>query len=472
MALKVLVVDSSEEWLGNAKAFFEEALYDVKCVSNGKDAQLALYNDKYFAVVMNYSVKNHNGAQVLKFIRTNHPSQKVVLMFDSEEVMGGPDKEDKFKKMGASEIAIKPFEMSHLADLLEGHQSLGDLVATLPKNKGQSEEVEVMEQDDEFTGIKIDEFFSSQAVLFDVFVQLSSGKYIKILHAGDIFSKERIDKYKNEKGVEYLYFHKKDRRKYIQFNNFIAKKLINTPGVTGNLRMTQLKNVADKYIEEVYTQGMKPQVIDQGKEVVNNVFHFVEKQDDLHQILKDFKEFDPEAYEHSFMVSVFATAIIKQFDWQSQITIEATALACLFHDVGKMKLPENIRKMRPIDMDDEQMEEYQKHPEYGVEIVDENRTISNSVKQIIMQHHEAYDGTGFPLGIKSSKILMLANIVACANDFVHIMIDEELTPPEALRKMLTNREQVSKYNSTIVENFINVFVDPAKIIKDDKKKIA
>ncbi len=472
MALSVLIVDPDDEWLQSAASFFKEQFYTVKVVNNGKDAQLALYNEKYFAVILNYSVKNHAGGQVLKFIRTNHPSQKVVMIFENEDLCGGPEGVEKFKKMGASEVAIKPFEIGYLSQLLEGHQSLGDMMTSLPKKGGVTEEVEVTSQDEEFTSIRIDEFYSSQAVLFDVYVKLASGRYVKILHAGDTFSKERIDKYKDEKGVEFLFFHKKDRRKYIQFNNFIAKKLINTKNVGGNTRINQLKNVAEKYLEEVHTQGMKPQVIEQGKEIVSNIFTFVEKQEDLYKILKDFEAFDPKAYEHSFMVSVFATAIIKQFEWQSQITIESTALACLFHDIGKMKLPREIYDLRPVEMDDEQMAIYKKHPEYGVEMVENNRMISNSVKQIILQHHEAYNGTGFPYGIKSSRILTLANIVCCADDFVHIMIDESLSPPEALKKMLMNREQVARYNSMIVENFIKVFVDPAKILNSDSKKVS
>ena len=49
------------------------------------------------------------------------------------------------------------------------------------------------------------------------------------------------------------------------------------------------------------------------------------------------------------------------------------------------------------------------------------------------------------------------------------MIDEKVSPVEALKKMLTNRDQIAKYNSMIVENFIKVFTDPEKIIKDEKK---
>ena len=193
-----------------------------------------------------------NGLQVLKFIRTNHPSQKVILVFNDEETMGGQEKEEKYKKLGATEIAVKPFEISHLADLLEGHQSLGDLMSTLPKKEGVSDEVEVQESDNEFTGVKIDEFFSSAAVLFDVYVKLSSGKYIKILHAGDTFSQERIDKYKNDKGVEFLYFHTKDRRKYVQYNNFIAKKLISNKDSEYDKNSKILAEIFNKILSNPY----------------------------------------------------------------------------------------------------------------------------------------------------------------------------------------------------------------------------
>jgi putative nucleotidyltransferase with HDIG domain len=467
LALKVLLVDPSDEWLATATEFLVEQLYEVAKVNNGKDAQLALYNDDFFAVILNFETKNHSGMQVLKFIRSNHPSQRVVMVLNSQDLLdSGKTSEEKLKKMGATEIAVKPFEVSHLKDLLEGHQSLGDIMSTITRREGQSEEVEVDTPDEEFTKVRIDDFYSAKAVLFDVYVQLRSNRYVKILHSGDTFSKERIDKYKNEKNVEHLYFHNSDRRKFVQYHNQLAKKLINNEKMPAQVKVKMLKNVADKYVQEAFHQGMKPQVIDQGKQVCENIFNLVEKEKGLYQILKSYEEFDPTAFTHAFLVSLFSTAIIKQFDWQSRTTIEATAMACLFHDIGKMKLPRELLNKRPIEMDDEEMELYKSHPELGVEIIEGNRLINNSVKQIILQHHENFDGTGFPYGKRGSKILTLANIVHLADDFVHIMVDEEVDPPTALRKMLMDQEQISKYNSMIVENFIKVFVDPEKIIKD------
>lgn len=467
MALKILLVDHDPEWLDTATKFLTSQFYEVKGVNNGKDAQLALYNDKYFAVIINWDVKNHAGSQVLKFIRTNYPAQRVVLILDNDSIItSGAYDDEKLKKIGATEILIRPFEMMALRDVLEGHQSLGDLVSNLPKKEGVSPEVEVSMKDDEFTSVKIDEFYSTKAVLFDIFIRLESGRYVKILHAGDAFTKERIDKYKNDKGVKELFFHNSDRRKFIQYNNYLTKKILSNKAVPGAQKVSMLKNVGDKFVQEVHTQGVKPQVIEQGKEVCATIFKFVEKQEDLYKILKDLEGADPNIFTHSFLVSLYATAIIKQFEWQSQITIESTALACLLHDIGKTRLPKEIIGLSPLHMSDEQFELYKMHPEWGAEIVEQNRYINNSVKQIIIQHHECFDGTGFPTGKKGSKILTLANIVRLADDFVHYMLEDELKPTEALKKILSNPEMVTRYNSTIIENFIRVFVDPAKIQKE------
>lgn len=468
MALKILLVDPDETWLSDAKNYLKANLYDVVAVHNGKDAQLHLYNDKFFAVVLNYEVQNHSGPQVLKFIRTNYPSQRVILILnDNRRHESGEVTEDNLQRLGVHELMIRPFEHSALKEALEGHQSLGDLMSNLPKKEGASEETEVQMTDENFTSIKIDEFYSSNSVLFDIYIKLNANKYLKILHAGDAFSKERIDKYKNEKKVEHLYFHNSDRRKFVQYNNFLAKKLVENTNVPVQSKANMLKNVSEKYLEEAFTVGLKPQVLDQGKEVCENVFQLVENSKDLHKLLKSFNDFDPSAYSHAFVVTLYTTAIIKQFEWQSKATIESAAMACMFHDIGKTLLPKEIALKNKSELTLEELEIYKTHPELGVKVVETNRLINNSVKQIILQHHEAFDGSGFPFGKKGSKILTLANIIGLVDDFVHIMVEQKLAPTDALKRILVNKEMVAKYNTTIVENFIKVFVDPEKISTKD-----
>ena len=92
--------------------------------------------------------------------------------------------------------------------------------------------------------------------------------------------------------------------------------------------------------------------------------------------------------------------------------------------------------------------------------------IPKSVKQIVAEHHEACDGSGFPRGIKDSKIYTLAKIVFLADTFVHIMTEKELKPIEALKEILMDPDVSYKYNGLIIENFTKVFIDPDKIKRE------
>lgn len=468
MALKILIIDPNEEWLYAAKEFFEKAFYQVEVVSNGKDAQLALYNDKYFAVILNLETKNHSGFQVLKFIKTNHGNANTITILEKE-----PDQNDSeaitvdmLKKMGSNETLIKPFELENLRVVLEGHQSVGDLVASLPRRKGASAEEEVALADDQFTKIRIDEFYTSKPVLFDIFIKIGGSKYVKILHAGDEFEKARVDKYKNEKKMEYFHFQKKDIAKFVKFNNFVTKKLIANKDLSAKIKVKMLHNVAEKYLEQAFTEGMKPQIVDQGKDICKNVYSLIEKQPNLYKLLRSYQDFDPSAFTHAYLVTLFSSMIIKNFEWQSKTTIETTAMACMFHDIGKMALPKKYLEKKNSELSEEELEEYKTHCEKGFEILDGNRLVNNSIKQIVLQHHEAFDGTGFPYGKRGSKILTLANIVCLSDDFVHIIIDQDKKPIEALKVLLSSRDKLTRYNSRIVENLIKTFADPSKLPKE------
>ena len=464
MALKILIVDPDESWANQTKKYFSDASYEVQTVHNGREAQLKIYNDKFFAIIINYATENHSCMQVLKFIKSNSTNQRVIVVGNEQKILDEQEiTEEKLQKLGVANLCVKPFDISLLKEVLEGHLSLSDLIANVAKKEGVSEETEVALTDDNFSSIKIDEFYSSQAVLFDIYIKITNNKYLKILHTGDTFSKERLDKYKNEKKVDSLYFHNSDRRKFIQYNNFLSKKLIANENVPAYNKVNILKNVTEKFIEEAYTVGIKPLVIDQGKEVCETVFQLIENQKDLYNVLRSYQNFDPTAYSHAFLVTLYSTAIIKQFEWQSKATIETTAMACMFHDIGKTLLPKEFIGMSVKNMSPDQVEQYKQHPELGFGIIENNRALNNSVKQIILQHHEAYDGTGFPFQKKGQKILTLANIVCLSDDFVHIMMDEKLQPTEALKRILMDKEGVKRYNSILIEKFIKVFVDPDKI---------
>ena len=471
MKLKVLLIDSDRKWLSKAHKYLKKNLYSADYAVNGREAQLLLYKNRYFAVILNMRVKNHSGVQVLRFVRTNHPTQKVVVILeknishDASKDQDGLPMKDILAKYRVDDVLISPFPIDSLKEIIEGHEGIESIITARREREKLSEEEDVYCPDDEFTKIKISQFYSSRQILFDVFIRLKSSRYIKILHAGEKFSKERLNRYQNDKKVEYLHFRKNDIGKYVKFHNFLSKKIVEKDSIDSEIKLTALKNVSEKFLEQSFYEGVHPRVLEQGRVLANNIYELVKKQKDLYKILNEYQEFDPNAYTHSFLVTLFSTAIIRKFKWQSQKTIETCAISCLLHDVGKSKFPKEMLDKRPPDMDKKELEIYRQHPEMGLQLVEGNKLINNSVKQIILQHHEYFDGSGFPHGRSRSKILTLANIVCLADDYVHLMIERKQSPINAIKTFLQeNADNLNFYNPIIVDGLAKVFVDSEEIL--------
>jgi len=90
-------------------------------------------------------------------------------------------------------------------------------------------------------------------------------------------------------------------------------------------------------------------------------------------------------------------------------------LACLLHDIGKIGVDENIlNKKGKLDL--HEFEEVKKHPLVGYDIL-KDLDFMERVKNVILQHHERVDGSGYPFGLKDQEIDLLAKILAGADAY-------------------------------------------------------
>lgn len=86
----------------------------------------------------------------------------------------------------------------------------------------------------------------------------------------------------------------------------------------------------------------------------------------------------------------------------------------MLHDIGKTKVPDSILD-KPDRLSDKEFEEIKKHPEYGYEIIRSFPEISRTAAQVVLQHHERCDGSGYPYHLKAKEIHLLSKIVAVSD---------------------------------------------------------
>jgi putative nucleotidyltransferase with HDIG domain len=158
----------------------------------------------------------------------------------------------------------------------------------------------------------------------------------------------------------------------------------------------------------------------------------------MHLIQKNFA--DEDMYFHSLNVSVLAMMLANEQKC-TQEQIKAVGMAAIFHDIGKANVPDKVlMKTEPLTRAEEGV--VQLHTQHGVEI-GRKAGMSDLVLEVIANHHEYMDGTGYPRGLKGNAIPMITRIVTIANVYDnlcnHIDHRQSLTPHEALSRMYAHR---------------------------------
>jgi len=163
---------------------------------------------------------------------------------------------------------------------------------------------------------------------------------------------------------------------------------------------------------------------------------------------------DHYTYGHSRKVSKYAVALAKAIGLP-QDRVATIRAAGLLHDIGKVGIPDSIlNKKGPLT--EEEWEPVREHPKLGVEILRHIIDLANCLPAIL-HHHEYYDGSGYPSGLKGDSIPIEARILAIADAYDAITsprpYHEQLPPEEAINEL--KRCTGTQFDPELVGAFCN-----------------
>nr|MBQ8252549.1 HD-GYP domain-containing protein [Lachnospiraceae bacterium] len=118
---------------------------------------------------------------------------------------------------------------------------------------------------------------------------------------------------------------------------------------------------------------------------------------------------DPYTAGHSQRVSDMASKVCELIGLKQDV-IEQIHIAAHLHDIGKIGVPDAVLN-KTERLNDEEWEQIKKHPSIGAEILSKSHHLSE-VKEIVLHHHERFDGKGYPHGLKAEQIPVGARIIA------------------------------------------------------------
>lgn len=136
----------------------------------------------------------------------------------------------------------------------------------------------------------------------------------------------------------------------------------------------------------------------------------------------------PAVAAHSRRVSTFAVRLAAQYGLPPE-AIETIRLGALLHDVGKILVPVRILT-KPGRLTEREWQQLRSHSEIGAEL-GRDHDVAEAVRDIILHHHEWYDGTGYPDCLEGASIAWPVRIVSVMDAF------DALTSPRAYRAALS-----------------------------------
>ncbi|KJR46687.1 metal dependent phosphohydrolase [Desulfosporosinus sp. I2] len=191
-------------------------------------------------------------------------------------------------------------------------------------------------------------------------------------------------------------------------------------------------------------------------DVVDNIINELLANRDIVVNVLDIRAINDFTYGHSVSVAILSiiTGIAMGYD---HTKLSKLAAGALLHDIGKSKFPEHLlNKVDPLNEEEEQL--FQGHTIAGFEILKNIREFSLAAAHVALQHHERYDGTGYPRQLKGEGISEFARIVTVADIYdkmtTSIVGRPRCMPFQALEIIMANRGIF--LDPEVVEHFMNI----------------
>ncbi len=299
-----------------------------------------------------------------------------------------------------------------------------------------------------YFSVRYDLIQTDQPITYDLFVNSSAvqgkEKFIRIFRSGSFLEKMDLEE-----------FHRKYLQLYIpeEQRSVYLKSLVKSDVDDVN-KATVIKEAALEYLHQIFDKDKEfsteilSKNIENCREVVESMVDVLDNHtiDSLRGLIGNLSFHDFYTYDHSINVSMYCIQIYRAINPKaSRRELIHAGLGGLLHDLGKIKIPTHILN-NPGGLSNEDYQQIKKHPDFGLDLlVNGHCEVSEDIDlkiiaRVVHEHHENFDGTGYPKKLKGKdEIHLLARVCTIADFFDAITTkrsyNEVLAIPDAMNIM-------------------------------------
>ncbi|MEW8625628.1 MAG: HD-GYP domain-containing protein [Candidatus Thiodiazotropha sp.] len=189
--------------------------------------------------------------------------------------------------------------------------------------------------------------------------------------------------------------------------------------------------------------------------VVEEMLASIFRNQDAFLGLTRIRQMDQYTFEHSVSVSALMIAFAKKLQLD-QATIWELGVGGILHDIGKLQVPEKILN-KPGRLTDQEFEVMRGHVGFGYKLIDEAETIPRRARQVILQHHERLNGSGYPGRLSGEEISLYGKMAAIVDVYDAITSDRVYHKgklPSVVLRQLVEWSGEGAFDAELVQRFI------------------
>lgn len=293
--------------------------------------------------------------------------------------------------------------------------------------------------------IKIRRYLRQAKASTDIYIRIGSGKYIKLIRAGEEIDREKIIEYA-QKGEKFLYQAKDDYEKAVEasianiIRKFGSKDLTKADHL--GLQLGTIKQVQDV----IRNLGISESVIKATDEVVGSVEQVLKDSKNLKGLVKKLLSLKSSFFTRTSIMNYLLGAVCQSVSWTSHQTFKKLIYASIYCDFGFE--PDEDQLATILSFDNERIEKlssYEKkkiknHPRLSAAVLEKSAKFLTDEVSLILQHHEKPDGSGFPQGLTYKNTPLLSCMFILIYDFTTLLVAscikaEELDPARIFKQL-------------------------------------
>jgi putative nucleotidyltransferase with HDIG domain len=492
---QILVIDDEPVICELLEDVLGELKYEVTTTLSGQDGIAKASEGQYDLIILDLKLPKMSGIEVLETIKKSDPDTVIII------VTGHPTFESvqNALKLGAYNYLTKPFNLDEICFVVKRGLAYNNLLKTNKQllvdleNKNKELDLKVQERTRELVmlydianeisaSLNLEETLNTitnkvaevlrlevcSILLFD-----EKNQYLTIVASKglnpDIIQETRVKKgsrisgwvLEHEEALFVPDIESDERFRARNNERYYTRSFISVPLIVKDTAIGVI-NINNKHTKEPLTNDDFRLIKGIAKEaaiVIANARLFSDLKktymDTVISLTSAIDAKDHYTHWHSQQVMNFATAIAHEMGL-SELEIDNIKQACLLHDIGKIAVQDNVLT-KPGNLLPAEWEEMKSHVNKSVDIL---RPLGflKEVLRLIEQHHERYDGKGYPNQLKEDQILLGARIMTVADSFSAMVSKRpyrDALPREiALEELLKNKG--TQFDPQVVDVFIKI----------------